>query len=223
MSKKEFLENFTPYNQSLFIKDFDTNAMFLQQALKRYYLDYFQDVKDILDKIELDNLNEVNELLFNALENGKQIFTMGNGGSGATASHLVCDLNKGVNFIGRKKFKAISLIDNLPTLLAYANDISYSNVFCEQLKNFMNKEDIVIGFSGSGNSRNVIKAIEFANEHGGITIGFLGFNGGILSEIAQISIIVPINDMQKCEDIHLILCHLIMQTMNELLKINSYG
>lgn len=223
MSQKEFPGHFVPYNLSLFFEDIDTNAMYVRQAMKSYYLDYFQDLKNILDKIDLDNFNKINELLYNAFEKGKQIFTMGNGGSGSTASHLVCDLNKGVNFSQREKFKAICLIDNLPTILAYANDISYSDVFCEQLKNFMNEEDIVIGFSGSGNSENIIKAIEFANENGGITIGFSGFDGGELSKIAQLSLVVLINDMQKCEDVHLILCHLIMQTMNNLLKISSNG
>jgi len=191
--------------------------------MKKFFLNYFQDLKNTLDKINLDNFNKISELLFNALENRKQIFTMGNGGSGATAAHLVCDLNKGVSFAQKKKFKAICLNDNLPTLLAYANDVSYSDIFCEQLKNFMNEEDIVIGFSGSGNSENVLKAVEFANKNGGVTIGFSGFDGGRLSKITKISLVVPINDMQKCEDIHLILCHLIMQTMNKLLKTESDG
>ena len=223
MSHKEFPGRSYPYNRSLFFEDIDNNSMFVKQAMKNYYLDYFQDLKYTLDRVDLDSFNKINEHLFNAFEKGKQIFTMGNGGSGSTASHLVCDLNKGVSFNQREKFKAICLIDNLPTLLAYANDVSYSDIFCEQLKNFMNEEDIVIGFSGSGNSENVIRAIEFANENGGITIGFSGFYGGKLSEIAQFSLVVPISDMQKCEDIHLILCHLIMQTMSNLLKMSSDG
>jgi len=111
----------------------------------------------------------------------------------------------------------------MSTFLAYANDFFYSYIFCEQLKNFMIDGDIVIGFSGSGNSENVLKAIEYANENGGITIGFSGFDGGRLSKTAKFSLVVPIGDMQKCEDIHLILCHLIMQTMNNLLKMSSDG
>lgn len=190
--------------------------------MQKNYLDYFKDLKDTLDRIDLNNFNKINKVIFKALENGKQIFTMGNGGSGATASHLVGDLNKGVN-VSQKKFKALCLNDNMPTLLAYANDMSYSEVFCGQLKNFMCDKDVVIGFSGSGNSKNVLKAIEYANKNGGITIGISGFDGGKLSKIAKFSLVVPINDMQKCEDIHLILCHLIMQTMNDLLKSESYG
>lgn len=181
--------------------------------MREFFLEYFRDLKNVLDKINLDNFNEINKLLFSALENKKQVFTMGNGGSGSTASHLVCDLNKGVGFNNSRKFRAICLNDNMPTLLAYANDVSYTDIFSEQLKNFMNEGDVVIGFSGSGNSENVLKAIEYANENGGLSVGFSGFDGGKLAEIAKYSLVVPINDMQKCEDVHLILCHLIMQTM----------
>lgn len=222
MSQKEFPLYF-PCNLSLFFEDIDSKSLFVRQAMKNYYLDYFQELENTLNKIDLDNLNKINELLYNALENGKQIFTMGNGGSGSTASHLVCDLNKGVSFNNSRKFRAICLNDNMPTLLAYANDVSYDYVFIEQLKNFMNEGDIVIGFSGSGNSENVLKAVEYANENGEVTVGFSGFDGGELAKIVNYSLIVPINDIQKCEDIHLILCHLIMQTMNNLLKTSIDG
>jgi D-sedoheptulose 7-phosphate isomerase len=191
--------------------------------MENFFLDYFQDLKNALDKIDLKMFKKINELLFDALENEKQIFTMGNGGSSSTAAHLVCDLNKGVSYNQRKKFKAICLNDNMPILLAYANDVSYSDIFCEQLKNFMRDGDVVIGFSGSGNSENVLKAIEYANKNGGVTIGFSGFDGGKLSKITKYSLTARINDMQKCEDIHSILCHLIMQTINNLLKTKSDG
>ena len=191
--------------------------------MQKYFLDYFQELKKTLDKIDLGNFKQINELIFEALENEKQIFTMGNGGSGTTASHLVCDLNKGVSYKQIKKFKAICLNDNIPTLLAYANDVSYSDIFCEQLKNFMHGGDLVVGFSGSGNSENVLRAIEYANTNGGITIGFSGFDGGKLLKTAQYSLLANVNDMQKSEDIHLILCHLIMQTMNNMMKQKSDG
>jgi len=222
MSQKEFPLYF-PYNLSLFFEDIDSKSLFMRQAMKNYYLDYFQELENTLNKIDLDNLNKINELSYNALENGGQIFTMGNGGSGSTASHLVCDLNKGVSLNNSRKFRAICLNDNMPTLLAYANDVSYDYVFIEQLKNFMNEGDVVIGFSGSGNSENVLKAVEYANENGGVTVGFSGFDGGKLAKIVNYSLVVPINDIQKCEDIHLILCHLIMQTMVNLIKVSSYG
>lgn len=187
--------------------------------METYFFEYFQDLECAVNRINLDSLKKINNLLFMALKEGRQIFTMGNGGSGSTASHFVCDLNKGVCLDHGKRFKAICLNDNVPTLLAYANDMSYSDIFCESLKNFMQEEDIVIGFSGSGNSKNVIKAIEYANENGGVTIGFSGFSGGKLSKVTTIPLVVPVNDMQKCEDLHLILCHFIMQRINNMLKV----
>lgn len=185
-----------------------------------FFYGYLRDIKDTLDRIDLNNFKNINEVIFNALVNGKHIFTMGNGGSGSTASHLVCDLNKGVCVDHRKRFRAICLNDNIPTMLAYSNDVSFASIFYEPLKNFMNRGDVVIGFSGSGNSENVLKAIEYANKNGGITVGFSGYDGGRMSKIAKYSLVVPIHDMQKSEDIHLILCHMIMQTMNKLIDTN---
>lgn len=179
-----------------------------------FFNKYLSDIKEVLDIIALDKFEEITKVIFSALEQGKQIFTMGNGGSGSTASHLICDLNKGASEGYPKRFKAICLNDNISTVLAYANDLSYSEIFVEQLKNFMAEKDIIIAFSGSGNSENVLKAVEYANIHGGITIGFSGFDGGRLAKIAQYSLVAPINDMQKSEDVHFILSHLIMQTMN---------
>jgi len=182
--------------------------------MREFFRKYFSDIKEVLDLIELDKFEEIAKVIFATIELHKQIFTMGNGGSGSTASHLVCDLNKGIGKGYSKRFKAICLNDNIPTILAYANDLSYSDIFIEQLKNFMAEKDIIIAFSGSGNSENILKAVDYANNHGGITIGFSGFDGGKLAKIAKYSLVAPINDMQKSEDVHFILAHLIMQTMN---------
>jgi D-sedoheptulose 7-phosphate isomerase len=189
--------------------------------MKQYFLDYIKDLKTALDELDLEIFSQINDLLFLSLERGKHVFTMGNGGSGSTASHLVSDLNKGACFDQPKKFKALCLNDNVPTLLAYANDVSFNDIFVEQLKNFMHQEDIVIGFSGSGNSENVIRALDYANFHGGITIGFTGHDGGKISQIAQHSLNAPVHDMQKSEDIHFILAHMIMRTMRRQLQ-SSY-
>ena len=191
--------------------------------MRDYFLGYFQGLKETLDKIDLGTLSKVNSLLFRTLENDQQIFTMGNGGSGSTASHIVGDLNKGLSFDGNKRFKAICLNDNIRTLLAYANDVAYDQVFVQPLRNFMKKGDIVIGFSGSGNSENVLQAVEYANQNDGITVGFSGFDGGKLAKHAQFPIIAPIHDMQKCEDVHLILCHMTMQTMGQWLISGKNG
>ncbi len=170
---------------------------------------YLYRLQDCIDKLNREEINTLINLLLLARNENRTIFIMGNGGSAATASHFCCDFNKGMSFGKDKKFKMICLNDNIATMLAYANDTDYSNVFVEQLKNFFNKGDIVIGISGSGNSKNVLKAIEFANSNGGITIGLTGFNGGILKQIAGYSVNTNINDMQITEDIHMMLCHMI--------------
>ena len=120
---------------------------------------------------------------------------MGNGGSGSTASHFACDINKGSCFELNKKFKVICLNDNMPTILAYANDLSYDKIFVEQLKNFLQEGDVVIGISGSGNSETVLQAVSYAKEHGARTVGLSGFDGGTLARIADVPLIAAINDM----------------------------
>ena len=120
-----------------------------------------------------------------------------------------------------KKFKVICLNDNIPTMLAYANDLSYQSVFVEQLKNFLQSGDVVIGISGSGNSENVIRALMFAKEKGARTIGLTGFDGGKLARVADIPFVVDINDMQKVEDVHMIVVHILMQYLCKALSSGS--
>lgn len=180
------------------------------------YENYFSRLKTAIDNLNRDEIDNFINILNYAKENGKNIFIMGNGGSAATASHFCCDFNKGMSCNQDKRFKLICLNDNVATMLAYANDVSYDDVFVEQLKNFLTKDDIVIGISGSGNSKNVLKAIEYANIIGATTFGMVGFNGGMLKKIANHSIHVNINDMQITEDIHMMLCHMLYSiTMNK--------
>ena len=178
-----------------------------------YFKNYLVELHQALNKIDLKEFDLFLEELSGAFARKSQIFIFGNGGSASTASHFVCDINKGVSFKKTNKFKLICLNDNIPTLLAYANDISFQDIFVEQLKNLFNKEDLVIGLSGSGNSENVLKAIKYANEYDGKTFGICG-RGGKLVEIAQKTLIIQSNDMQKIEDIHLIISHCAMQYLN---------
>jgi len=175
--------------------------------------DYLPALKRAIDGLAMDRLSVVVEKMLAAYDKQRQIFVFGNGGSGSTASHLACDINKGVSLGLTKRFKLICLNDNVPTILAYANDVSYEDVFVEQLKNLLNPGDLVIGISGSGNSRNVIKAIRYCNEHGAESVALTGFDGGKLAQLADISLIAPADDMQMVEDIHLIVCHMIMQML----------
>lgn len=174
---------------------------------------YFDRLKKTIDNLDRNEIETFIQILNNARERGNNIFIMGNGGSASTASHFTCDFNKGVSYDcdNKKRFKFICLNDNTAINMAYANDISYEDIFIEPMKNFFNKGDVVIGLSGSGNSQNVINAIEYANENGGITVGLTGYNGGKLKQICKYSVNANIDDMQISEDIHMIICHMIMQ------------
>lgn len=180
--------------------------------------DYLRQLKDLLDVFPHDRFEDIGKALLSAYDKGQQIFTMGNGGSGATASHFACDMNKGCCLELDKKFKVICLTDNIPTILAYANDLSYKDIFVEQLKNFLQAGDVVIGISGSGNSENVIRAVSYAKGKGAKTIGLSGFDGGKLAQIVDIPFVVSINDMQKVEDVHIIVVHMLMQYLHSALN-----
>jgi len=160
-------------------------------------------------------LEKIVTTLLGARDRGSRIFTMGNGGSGSTASHFTSDLLKTSITEGNKRFQAISLVDNTPVLLAWSNDQSYDDVFIEQLRNFLQKDDIVIGFSGSGKSKNVIKAFEFAKESQAISIGFTGMGGGEFPKINDICLVTPSDDMLLIEATHGILCHCIVTAIRK--------
>jgi len=179
--------------------------------------DYLENLKRAVDNLDREEINSLAELLLAAYKENKQIFVMGNGGSAANASHFACDINKSVKYRQSKNFKVISLNENVPILMAYANDYGYEQVFVEQLKNLLQKGDIVIAFSGSGNSQNIINAIEYANSQNSVTVGITGYDGGILKQISTLSINAKVDDMQISEDIHLVLNHIMMKIMGEAL------
>jgi D-sedoheptulose 7-phosphate isomerase len=144
-----------------------------------------------------------------ARDEDRHIFVCGNGGSASTASHFTCDIIKGASFQKDKRFRMLALTDSLPTLTAYANDVGYSAVFEEQLKNFAKPGDLVMAISGSGNSPNVVRAITCANELGCRTIALTGRDGGKLGPLAQLNIHVKSQHMGRIEDAHMIVCHMI--------------
>lgn len=183
-----------------------------------FSLEYLAQLKDLLDLFPHERFDAIGKELISAFNHEKHIFIMGNGGSGSTASHFACDINKGCCFDLEKKFKVICLNDNVPTMLAYANDLSYSQVFVEQLKNFLQHGDVVIGISGSGNSENVLQAVSYAKEKGAKTIGLTGFDGGKLSHMVDIPLVAAVKDMQKVEDVHMIVVHMLMQYLCKALQ-----
>ncbi len=181
-----------------------------------YVNSYFEELRQTLDFLPVGLINRVIYLLNEARINQRQIFIMGNGGSASTASHFVADLAKNTRKDGWSNFKVIGLTDNMAIFSAYANDEGYENVFVQQLASFVQPNDIVIGISASGNSKNVLHAIELANQVGAITIGFTGFDGGVLGKIVMINLHVPSNIIEQVEDIHLMFEHLICKALREI-------
>lgn len=179
--------------------------------------DYLGRLKRTLDLVSRDELSAFIRLLVEALERGAKVLIMGNGGSSATASHFVADFNKGLSYGKARRFRFICLSDNTATLTAYANDVGYDDVFVEQLRNFVEPGDLVIGISGSGNSMNVVKAIEYAKAAGAVTLGLTGYDGGKLKKAAAHGVHVPIADMQVTEDIHMVLDHMAYAILGRLL------
>ena len=176
---------------------------------------YLIKLKNTIDALKKDEINKFINMLITARDEGKTIFIMGNGGSAATASHFCCDFNKGASYGYDKRFKFICLNDNTATMMAYSNDVAYEDAMVEQLKNFFEAGDYVIGISGSGNSKNVVKAIEYANANGGKTIGLTGYQGGKLKEICHHSVNMNVDDMQISEDLHMMMDHLSLRIISE--------
>jgi D-sedoheptulose 7-phosphate isomerase len=165
------------------------------------------------EKLDFQSFNLAIDLIKNKYDSGNKIFTCGNGGSSHTASHYITDWNKMVYLATGRMFRGISLCDNVGVITAYSNDIGYEEIFCGQLKSMMDKGDLVIGISGSGNSKNVINAIEYANANGADTLAIVGYDGGALKKIAKKNVWVPSFDMQLCEDIHLMFGHMVMKSL----------
>lgn len=170
---------------------------------------YKSELLKAVEAIDLARVDRAIELFKEARSNGKHVFVCGNGGSAATASHFVTDMVKGASYNREPRFRIMALTDSLSTITAYSNDVSYDCIFVEQLKNFAQPGDLVMGISGSGNSPNVLRAIEYANSIGCRTIALTGRDGGGLGPLASHNIQVSIPHMGRIEDAHMIVCHMI--------------
>ncbi len=175
--------------------------------------DYLSLVTTAISELPESSVQDVIDTVKAAHAGGKQVFLLGNGGSAATAMHIAEDLQKGLQVCTGKRFKVISLTESVPLITAWANDTAYDNIFAAQLENWLDPGDVVIAISGSGNSPNVINAVKRANELGAITIGWSGFNGGKLAQVAQQSIVVNSDNMQRIEDVHMVLGHLVFSCL----------
>ncbi len=183
---------------------------------------YIDEEIRLLEELDISSVNELMDALITAYENEAAVYVFGNGGSASTASHMANDFNKGISEYTDKKFRVCCLNDNVPTVLAVANDIGYDEIFSFQLKNKVKPGDIVIGISGSGNSKNVINALDYAKEQGAKTIGWVGFDGGKVAKMTDITFHVPIRNMQIVEDFHLILNHMMMYVIMKEWGINAH-
>ena len=173
--------------------------------------DYFSAHEEVSKKIDFSQIQFASNLIYKKIIEERNIFTMGNGGSAHNASHFITDWNKMSNIATGLRVKGSCLNDNMGLVTAFSNDLSFEEIFSGQLKVLMNSEDLIIVVSGSGNSRNIIKALEYANENNASTLAFLGYDGGEAIKIAQHHVLVPTFDMQICEDIHLKIGHMIMK------------
>ena len=173
--------------------------------------DYYKREIAIIEKLDIDQLNVAMNVLLDAYESKATVYVFGNGGSSATASHMMVDFNKGACSEVEKRFHFVCLNDNAPMLMAIGNDIGFENVFYYQIENKLTANDVILALSGSGNSKNVLKAVEYAKKCGCKIIGMTGYNGGKLFQLSDYHLHAPVNDMQISEDIHMSFDHMMIQ------------
>jgi D-sedoheptulose 7-phosphate isomerase len=176
---------------------------------------YFEELQRVAQGLCHDPIDQIADALVRAYESGHMVYLFGNGGSASLASHVACDLGKGTAYCnGGKRFRVLALTDNLPTLTAWANDSSYDEVFAEQLRNVVEPQDVAFAISGSGNSKNVLHALQVARAAGATTVGFAGCRGGDMKGQCDICVVVPSDNMQIIEDLHLAMAHAIFRIVH---------
>jgi D-sedoheptulose 7-phosphate isomerase len=178
-------------------------------SLRSHVEGYFDRLKTLVDAMPVERIEAMGELLFQAYRHGKQVFVIGNGGSAATASHMACDLGKNTIGPNLRRFRIMSLTDNVALLSALANDAGYEKVFSEQLVNLIRPGDVLIVLSGSGRSPNIVDAMRYARSRAATVIALLGFDGGEAIELADEYVLVPSEDYGLIEDMHMILDHVL--------------
>jgi D-sedoheptulose 7-phosphate isomerase len=178
--------------------------------------DYFRQLARILPQLPFGAIDAVASVLLQAYDEGRTVFLFGNGGSAASASHAVCDLNKGAaSAENSRRLKVISLTDNVPLLTAWANDAGYERIFAEQLKNYLRPRDVALAISCSGDSPNVLLGLKTARAMGGTTLGLTGYQGGRMRSLCDMSVVVPSDDMRMIEDMHHAVLHALSVTVAE--------
>lgn len=179
---------------------------------------YFACLSQTVRRLPFETIDRVSDLLLDAYENSRMIYLFGNGGSAALASHFACDLGKGTINSLKKRFRVLALTDSVPLMTAWANDSRYEDIFAEQLANFVREDDVAFAISGSGNSRNVLNALKFAREMRATTVGLAGNGGGKMKELCDICMVVPSDNMQIIEDLHLCIAHALFSAVRRKLS-----
>ena len=180
---------------------------------------YFRDLSRLIPKLPYAAIDSIIDSLLQTFKKDGTVFVFGNGGSAASASHMMVDMNKGTADAAQaKRLKVIALTDNVPLLTAWANDASYEHVFSEQLKNFVQEGDVAFAISASGNSANVLLALQTARERGASTLGLTGFEGGKMKSLCGVCAVVPSDNMQMIEDMHHAMLHSIFTVVRERLR-----
>lgn len=188
----------------------------MAETPREYAQRYIRETADCLSGPYIaEGLAKMVDLLTQAREQGRLIFFFGNGGSAATASHMSQDIGKLTINEGKKRFKTLSLSDPISLILAWANDKSYAEIFAEQIKSHGGRGDVAVGISGSGNSPNVLRALEEARKLGMTTVGLIGMGGGKMKALCDVPIIVPSNNMQHIEDLHHLMLHLLASYLRD--------
>ena len=202
------------------MNDLHHSSFIVHRCIMDFIDTYLTSLSQSIQNFSRDDLRRVCDALMVAWREERTVFIIGNGGSGANASHLCEDLGKGTlhDFEKQKRLKVMSLTDNTPYILAWGNDTSYDRVFVEQLKNFAEPGALLIAISGSGNSPNVVKAIEYANANGMKTLGVTGYDGGKLQKLAHHNVHVPSHNMGAVESVHSVLFHYLLDTLYEKFK-----
>lgn len=188
------------------------------QGTPAYVSDYLSKLGLLLAAIDTAQVARVVELLLECWQNNRRLVFCGNGGSGSTSTHMVCDFQKNIWLDGGKPFEVVSLTDSPALLLAWGNDTDFTNVFAGQARTWLRKDDILIAISGSGNSQNVLEAVKVAKEVGAISVGLCGYGGGKLAGVSDIALVADLRNMQLVEDVHMILCHVLFSALRDRIK-----
>ncbi len=178
-------------------------------------MSYFKRYYSIVGKLPYEVIDAVTDVFWDAYQRDQVLFVFGNGGSAALASHSACDFGKGTVVNGNRRFRVLSLTDNVPLMTAWANDQRYEDIFAEQLRTFVRSGDVVFAISGSGNSANVLNGLQVARDSGAQTVGLTGFKGGKMKVLCDQCVVIPSDNMQLIEDFHIAVTHSIFTTLKK--------